>query len=240
MPSDAEIESRTDTWARMLIDIIPEERLPDAFKVAFRLNPSSHAVNAYDLKRAWEIIADAEEKERRKLEAKKPKPCANVKYHIFGTEKAPVVYADPLNTGTDSIVPCPVCRAVEYQNWRKHNNALYGEHQPKTVLVKPEQSTPGQLERSSNLILDAIKEKLTPEQIAALVAEHNRLVCEVEPGDEMREAREKIMVEWDANNECFRRKLIWAKTYSAHDIRHFIERYKNVLAEREAARAAAQ
>lgn len=52
----AEKASRTETWARLLFNIIPESELQAAFDYAFQTHSSPFPINAYDLKIAHETL----------------------------------------------------------------------------------------------------------------------------------------------------------------------------------------
>jgi hypothetical protein len=53
-PTDEEKAVRAETWAENLFDLIPENRLDDTFRRAFKDHTSDFPVSAYDLKNAWQ------------------------------------------------------------------------------------------------------------------------------------------------------------------------------------------
>lgn len=118
------------TWSNVLIGIIPEERLQDAFDYAFAAHTSAFAINAYNLKSAWtqlqEMEADRrvqEERERESL-AREENPaafCKNRENHA-AHDPATVLLPDPYDMTTDIEAPCFDCRQKAFAAWRQRHN----------------------------------------------------------------------------------------------------------------------
>lgn len=116
--TDAEKLSTAKTWSRILIDIIPEWRLQDAFDLAFKNHASSFPVNAYDLKLAWaELEAlDVEQAARIQTEEKtlnRVNYCPE-KFNHRSDSEATVEY---MVAGEYRRLPCVHCRNEAY--WQR-------------------------------------------------------------------------------------------------------------------------
>ncbi len=83
-PTDVEKAVRAETWAENLFDIIPERRLDDVFRRAFKDHTSDFPVSAYDLKNAWQRIRDEEYRNREKPVGGEP-ASAELCEKCFGT-----------------------------------------------------------------------------------------------------------------------------------------------------------
>lgn len=128
--TDAEKLSTTKTWSRILIDVIPALRLQDAFDHAFVRHSSPFPVNAYDLKMAWEEIAEAERIERERIEAEnravnRVAYCPD-KYNHRSEADAMQEY----QVGTGWVwLPCAICRTDAYWQRVKEVKARNKENQ---------------------------------------------------------------------------------------------------------------
>lgn len=113
-PTKAEKVSRAETWARVLFDVIPENRLRDCFDRAFRNRKSDgFPVSAYDLNDAWNEIQveDEAELQRQKAEIREARPvehCTMKANHINELGEIEILYGGP--GGIEANVPCPFCR----------------------------------------------------------------------------------------------------------------------------------
>jgi hypothetical protein len=110
----AEKVSRAETWARVLYNIIPENRLQEAFDRAFKNRQSKgFPVSAYDLNDAWNEIQVEDEariaKEKELIRETSPiEHCATKYRHINELGEIDILYGGP--GGIEANVPCPFCR----------------------------------------------------------------------------------------------------------------------------------
>jgi len=84
-PTDVELASRSETWTRLLFNIIPEKMLKACFDEAFKNHEGVFPVSAYELKDAWQAVKD---RERERIIASRralPDAAASACTHCFGT-----------------------------------------------------------------------------------------------------------------------------------------------------------
>lgn len=111
-------ENRRDAWVYLLFPIIPTERLRECFERAFRDHNTTFAVNAYDLKAAWEKIV-TEDREEREAAIEEDKAVNPIKYctepgrHTDDDGNVEILLGGP--GGKEVAVPCPICRPVAHQ-----------------------------------------------------------------------------------------------------------------------------
>lgn len=79
--TEAELGRRSRDWAEVLSGIMPEDRINDAFNRAFRDHVSNFPLTAYEVKTAWERIAEEEAANRPPDDGKKHIDCGR----CFGT-----------------------------------------------------------------------------------------------------------------------------------------------------------
>ncbi len=119
-PTMAEKVSRAETWARVLCNIIPENRLQEAFDRAFKDRESKgFPVSAYDLNDAWNVIQTEDEarvaKQQAELREADPIKHCSAKYkHANELGEIEVLYGGP--GGIEALVPCPFCRPKANQD----------------------------------------------------------------------------------------------------------------------------
>lgn len=105
---------RANVWTDLLSDTIPENRLQDAFRAAFRKHDSTFPVNAYELQAAWKEI-DVEEKKQRyqaleKDQRENPVKYCDAAWNHLNPEGDVEIYMGVPPNGREVIVPCNRCR----------------------------------------------------------------------------------------------------------------------------------
>lgn len=126
---------RANVWTDLLVDIVPENRLQDAFTRAFRTHTSPFPINAYDLKAAWEEI-DKEEKRHQESEtnrrrAENPVAFCEAEWNHLNAEGDIEIYLGVPPNGRDVVVPCDRCRSAAFY-------ARYNEERAKFIADQPE------------------------------------------------------------------------------------------------------
>jgi hypothetical protein len=114
--TEGEYGIRARDWAEQLFEVVPEDRLFEAFGRAVKDHNSSFPVNFYDLKAAWHRIEteEAAERQRRLNEhmAENPvKYCKAAYNHVDQVNddgEVTVMIGGP--NGKEVIIPCPDCR----------------------------------------------------------------------------------------------------------------------------------
>lgn len=206
----AERLARTDVWARVLIDIVPEARLQDSFDRAFREHNSSFSINAYDIKIAWEKIKTEENEAKIKTQAVE---CPGEKYHVnLDKDNFLVILMNP-HTQLDELYPCPKCRMEDFENKKKTDIALYGEIKPMIILEKMVEAEKPKVEA----------ETFSLEEIALLEIEHNSLVKKIAGA-----GAKDLLIEWNPGADCFTRRKYKAQTFSVSTVRKMIEDYRKL------------
>ena len=119
---------RVDVWSRHLFGVVPEDRLQDAFELAFKTHKSSFTVNAYDIKTAYETLNAQEAEAARKTALTDPDgsridSCSRKQYHVetSGPDEGAVLYADMFNTSQDVVFPCDTCRPRAHMATRERH-----------------------------------------------------------------------------------------------------------------------
>jgi hypothetical protein len=131
----AEITSTAKVWARILQNIIPEERLQECLDFAIAVHESAFPVNAYDLKNAWKQIQEMERAEAAKAEGleRRENPvkfCKNAILHFEGVyngesierESGLVMMANGF-LEPEIPVPCHLCRPGAYAQFLERRKA---------------------------------------------------------------------------------------------------------------------
>lgn len=129
--------ARATAWARVLREVVPEDRLQDAFDAAFRNHDSSFAVNAYEIKSAWVDLATAEQAERERIEAEERSVnrvayCPNRKNH--STEDGTMLVCNPFNFNEEIELPCGYCRPQAFEEQRQLFIQKHGAIKPLEIL----------------------------------------------------------------------------------------------------------
>lgn len=224
---------RTKTWARLLFGIVPEEFLQESFDIAFDLHRSEFPVNAYEIKNAYlNHILPRIHKEKADAVAKDSVlSCKGKRNHLEG-KQLPVVKVNLHDHPEDSIAPCPDCRLVEYNAWKKDQIARFGEVRIKTILPKSKQ---GGLEQTVGFFNQPVKEEtISLDDADQLAAVHNALVKKVLGKD----YASTFDITFNESMNMFKHLHRADKLYSVKDIRELNEKYKEILAKRlEAARS---
>ncbi|MBX7170592.1 MAG: hypothetical protein K1X72_06510 [Pyrinomonadaceae bacterium] len=121
-------------WQDVLEELIPVERLTEAFKKAFKLHETSYPITALDIKHGYQQIL-IEENAQRVEEARQEKEqnrilfCISRKNHINDEGKTKT--RNPFNHNEDITMPCPFCRPKDYdREWK----LLYAKYHKKTSL----------------------------------------------------------------------------------------------------------
>ncbi len=219
--------SMAATWTRILIEIVPEDRLLDALDRAMVDHKSSFMVNGYDLKLAYERIIDEETEARRQMrreadeENRKSNPvkfCPERFRHL--SESGDVSIVNVCNISQDVVAPCRACRPKAYEAWyerhiEKHGGAVAAELSP--YVEKPALT----LVKSDAEIIPSAAE------IASLLSEYNSLIAELVPETA---AHEKLRLIWDEGALCFKHPHTASVTFSPKSLARKIEDYKNIIA----------
>jgi len=209
---------RMTTWTEdFLAEGIPRNRLADCYDAAREAHASIFPINSYEITQAWKQIVEKEREAKLKLEARRREEfpveyCADRNDHISPTGEVKIF---SLFTKTDEIVPCRKCRFEDYEKWRKKQVALYGEHQPLTVL-----------QQTNNTPARIIEPDLTPAEVAELSSEFNALVRELV---EDAATAEKMIVVFDEGSNRFHHPDSFHKLYRAEDLRRRIKDYRKIL-----------
>lgn len=222
---NAELIEASQIWTDTLFEIVPGERLVASFNRAVRNNKSSFAPNAFDLINAWREVEAEETARRAEIEKERAEKnpvlrCPQKMSHVSSEGK---IYIN-LHGDADVLAPCPFCRTEDFENWKKTEIALYG--QPKTVTL-PEISKSVYEPAFQNSPYQ--EEIISDEEARALTTEHNHLLGALY--DE--QAVADLLVIFDEGGNCFRHPKRFIPQYTAKDMRERIERYKQILAERE-------
>lgn len=126
---------RANVWTDLLIDIVPENRLQDVFRKAFRDHKSSFPINAYELKDAWDQINQQEILERnRELyrdQRENPVRYCPASWNHINEEGDIAVYLGVPPNGKEVVVPCERCRAAAFYQ-------RYDEERARFVTERPE------------------------------------------------------------------------------------------------------
>jgi hypothetical protein len=225
-PTTLEKGKRAAVWAEILFGIVPEERLPDAFKLAVRLHSSTFPINGYEIKLAWEQIEREEQNaaiEREKQRIKNQSPvdiCSNRAQHI--NRDGEVKICNPLNFNEEIILPCPACRPKAYDDQRAR---FIARNRVSEVEIKPleilEQFTSEKLPKKNEEVA------LPIEEINQLRDEHNRLVRELVADPE---AIRNLEVVFDAGANCFKLPHRADLTFSPEILKKKISSYQRILA----------
>lgn len=110
-PVREEIVATSEIWSRILIEIIPENRLQDSFDHAVKTHTSNFPVNGYEIKTAFEEIKKREEIERMVAqttmrESNKIENCTNKHLH----DEDILVEYERGYKGEKVKLPCRDCR----------------------------------------------------------------------------------------------------------------------------------
>lgn len=129
--------NRARVWARLLEKIVPADRLQDCFDQALSDHDSQFAINAYDLKLAWERIKseEAATDARRDEELREQFPvafCRQRAHHVNDAGEISVV--NPFDWTEDIIMPCYSCRPRAYDAARMRFAEKHGEIKPLEIL----------------------------------------------------------------------------------------------------------
>lgn len=116
----------------MLYEIVPVDRLDDAFRLAFKRHNTPFPINVYDLKNAYDQLCSEEaaaraESRRQDAESNPVKYCPTKHEHVNESGDVVVVIGGP--GGKDVTIPCPDCRtkasdvrfAEEIEKFRREN-----------------------------------------------------------------------------------------------------------------------
>lgn len=124
---------RANVWTDLLRDVVPEDRLQDAFRVAFQTHDSTFPINAYEVKLAWEALdrSEREEKARAYDIARRENPvkyCLSAYKHINGDGDVEIVLGGP--NGKTVVIPCPDCRTAASHTRLSEEKAKYVAENP--------------------------------------------------------------------------------------------------------------
>lgn len=141
--------TRAKVWSDLLFEIVPENRLNDAFRRAFRDHDSSFPVNAYEIKAAWEAIereeaTSAAEAEKKHVSENAIEYCPNKRNHVLdadtGEDHGMVEYADPDDRSKGVLRPCFDCRKSAFEaSVARHIQAKQDSAPRDTSRSKPEE-----------------------------------------------------------------------------------------------------
>jgi hypothetical protein len=106
-PPIAKLMSRAETWSRLLHNVVPVERVQEAFDRAFADHSSEFPVNAYEIKAAWDKIRGEESAARAKKRGE-IQSCDLAYNHINEHGDVEIVLGGP--NGKTVIIPCAECR----------------------------------------------------------------------------------------------------------------------------------
>jgi len=115
--SDEVLESRAESWAETLFNAVPEERLAEAFKRAIADHDSTFPMSAYELKTAYEKIAEAErtaysrarQKDLEDLERQNLTANYRECRDCFSTGWKYVKRSDPSGLIHNGVIKCTIC-----------------------------------------------------------------------------------------------------------------------------------
>lgn len=110
--------TRAKVWTDLLFDVVPANRLRQAFRLAFKTHKSSFAINAYDIKAAWEQILENESKDQQVVtqsdrDANPVQYCRAKADHFDEDGNIEVLLGGP--GGKTVLVPCDICRTGAHQ-----------------------------------------------------------------------------------------------------------------------------
>jgi hypothetical protein len=128
MLTEAELLVRARDWSEALWEIVPVEALNQCLRRAFEDHRSTFALNAYDLKSAYEklkaqrtVIAD----DRQLTNDERVERCTNKANHLPDTFGEIELCISGIAEG---IVPCGRCRGEEFREAKR--KLLRGEVEP--------------------------------------------------------------------------------------------------------------
>lgn len=224
-PTDAERLARSETWARVLMPIVPEERLQDTFDRAFADHDSNFPVNAYELKTAWEKIK-REEKEIAAEAAAAERvnnPVANcVEKHLHVDESGMVEHIDPLTFSEFILLPCKKCRETAYDLQRqRHIEKNKASAAPPVTVQTSAGLSPFKLSSVTPLSSAAP----SASEIDALLTEHNELVTELVEDEA---ARKDLLLVWDEGGMCFKLPHRADRTFTLPAMKRKIADYRTI------------
>lgn len=226
--SAPELALQSEDWTDILIDEVPLEWLPDLYKRAAWNHPNSHMVNAFDLIAEYKTKREEIAVEKARIEAieaeKNPSlRCTQVKRHVQtqGHDLAFIV-AYNYYSEKDELLPCPHCRTQAFEEWKKMQNALYGEVKRNPIEVSPSEAV--------EKILKVEEVYLTQEEAINIQESYNELVFAL-VDDET--ARNNLYVTFDEGANRFRHAHTAAILFTADDMRKKIESYKKILEEKQ-------
>lgn len=158
------------SWSDLLFDIIPESRLMEVFRRAFREKDSTFTVNAYDLKNTWYAIQAEESAARLKAydDDKAANPvryCSNQTEHINDAGDVEIVLGGP--NGTTVVIPCSTCRTEA--SYRR-----LAEEQAKLPKVQQRPVRSVVMEMFNNAVTGGLRVAETPLEI--LVRARNEVI----------------------------------------------------------------
>lgn len=170
--------TRTDVWTRVLFGVIPERRLQESFDRAFRDHTTSFAINAYDIKAAWERIAVEEarlldEATAADREANPVKYCTETGRHVDDAGNTDVLLGGP--GGREVIVPCPICRPQAHQQRMADLRQQFGIPEAKESDIVP----PEVRQKVVSLMTEAVRMRSAPDVRTDAVAIVDRLASDL-------------------------------------------------------------